>query len=178
MSSQLEQVKARGIDEGEWQRLYHRHQQEYKRKRLRALKAAMEHKSLRGLARALDCSTNSLASWFSTYLERGLPGLVEDTRRQRAERLTEEQKQQVREWLENKKPVDFGIEEAYIWTAKRLVNAVEQQFSVHYKPIGIYKLLNRMDYSHQRAHRDYGNASKEEQQAFVEEFKKNPAAKG
>ena len=178
MGSQLEQVKAKGLDKTEWQRLYQRHQQEYKRKRLRAIRAAMEHRSLRGLARALGCSTNTLASWFTTYLEQGLPGLVEDIHRQRAERLTEEQKQQVREWLEQKKPADFGLQEAYIWTAKLLVEVVKQQFGVHYKPMGIYKLLNRMGYSHQRAHRDYGNASKAEQQRFVEEFKKSPATKG
>lgn len=178
MISQLDQLKAKGVDEAEWRRLYQRHQQEYKRKRLRAIRAAMEHKSLRGLARELGCSTNTLASWFSTYLERGLAGLVEDIERQRAERLTEEQKQQVLVWLEQKKPADLGMGEAYIWTAKLLVQLVEQQLGVHYKPMGIYKLLNRMGYSHQRAHRDYGNASPEEQRAFVAELKKNPAAWG
>lgn len=172
MDSQLDRVKAQGLEEAEWQRLVQRHQQEYKRRRLRAIKSAMEHKSLRGLARALGCSTNTLASWFSAYLERGLAGLVEDVERPRAERLTEEQKQQVSEWLEEKKPSDLGLREAYIWTAKLLAQAVEQQFGVHYKPMGIYKLLDRMGYSHQRAHRDYGNASKQEQRAFVEGFKK------
>lgn len=178
MVSQLEQLKAKGIDEAEWQRLYQRHQQEYKRKRLKAIRAAMGHKSLGGLAREQGCSTNTLASWFSPYLERGLAGLVEDIERQRAERLTEEQKRQVSEWLEQKKPADLGMGQAYIWTAKLLARVVEQQFGVHCKPLGIYKLLGRMGYSHQRAHRDYGNASKEEQQTFVEEFEENPAANG
>jgi transposase len=172
MEHQLEQVKAKGLDMAEWQRLYNRHQQEYKRKRLRAIKAAKEHSSLRGLARVLACSTNTLASWFSTYLEQGLRGLVADIHRQRGERLSSEQKQQVAQWLEEKQPVDFGLEQAYIWTAERIAAVVKQEFGVHYQPMGIYKLLYRMGYSHQRAHRDYGNASREEQQAFVAAFKK------
>lgn len=50
-----------------------------------------------------------------------------DIHRQRSERLTEEQKQEAREWLDSKKPADFGLQEAYIWTAKHLVKVVEQQ---------------------------------------------------
>lgn len=63
MVGQLDRVKAKGIDEAEWQRLYQRHQQEYKRKRLRAIRAAMEHKRLRGLAREQGRSTNT--SWLA-----------------------------------------------------------------------------------------------------------------
>ena len=174
MERQLEQVKSKGYDKAEWHRLYARHQQEYKRKRLRSIKVAMEHKSLRGLSRALGCSTNTLASWFSTYLERGLAGLVADRHPQRGERLTDEQKQQLAQWLEEKQPMDFGLEQAYIWTAVRIAAVVEQEFGVHYQPMGIYKLLYRMGYSHQRAHRDYGNANREEQQVFVEALKKSP----
>lgn len=180
MARKLEQVKQKGLDTAEWKRLHDRYQQEYKRRRLRAIKAAMEHSSLRGLARALDCSSTTLSGWFSIYLQEGLAGLVADIRHRKPERLTQEQKRQLAQWLEEKQPADFGLEEAYIWTGKRVAALVEQQFGVSYQPIGIYNLLERMGFSHQRAHRDYGNAKKEEQQAFVEAFKKSadPAAGG
>jgi transposase len=154
MEERLSKVKAQGLDKQEWQRYYTQHQQTYKRKKLKAVALAVAHTgSFRSLARALGCSNTSLASWLDCYLSKGLKGLVANIRPQKPERLNQEQKQHLQAWLLDKQPVDFGLE-GYIWTARLLAAVVKQAFGVVYQPSGIYKLLDRMGFSHQRAHRD------------------------
>ncbi|RDV16129.1 hypothetical protein DXT99_05515 [Pontibacter diazotrophicus] len=71
MARQLEQVKQKGVDRAEWQRLYACHQQEYEREHLRAIKAAMAHTSLRGLRVPLDCSPTTFSDRFYMQLPLG-----------------------------------------------------------------------------------------------------------
>jgi transposase len=173
MGERLAAVRAKGMDKQDWQRYYNQHQQTYKRSKLKAVELAVGHTgSFRSLARELGCSKTSLANWLDCYLSKGLKGLVEGIRHQKPERLSLEQKQQLQAWLLDKQPADFGLD-GYIWTAKLIAVLVKQAFGVAYQPSGIYKLLDRMGFSHQRAHRDYGNADKEEQEQFISGLKKS-----
>ncbi len=173
MGERLAEVRLKGIDKQEWQRYYNQHQQTYKRSKLQAVALAVAHTgSFRSLARALGCSNTSLASWLDCYLSKGLKGLVADIRHQKPERLNQQQKQHLQDWLTHKQPTDFGLD-GYIWTARLLAAVVKQEFGVAYQPSGIYKLLDRMGLSHQRAHRDYGNADKQEQAQFIAALKKS-----
>jgi transposase len=173
MEERLAAVKAQGIDQPEWQRYYNQHQQTYKRSKLKAVELAVKHTgSFRSLARALGCSKTSLATWLDCYLTQGLKGLVAAIRHQKPERLNPEQQQQLQAWLLGKQPADFGLE-GFIWTAKLIATLVKQEFGVTYQPSGIYKLLHRMGLSHQRAHRDYGNADKQAQEQFIALLKKS-----
>jgi hypothetical protein len=47
---------------------------------------------------------------------------------------------------------------------------LKNEFEVDYKS-GIYDLLERLNLSHQKAHADYQNASKDEQLQFLDRFK-------
>lgn len=47
---------------------------------------------------------------------------------------------------------------------------IKREFAVVYKS-GIYDLLERLNLSHQKAHSDYQNASRQEQLQFLEDFK-------
>ncbi len=173
MGARLAAVRAKGIEKREWQRYYNQYQQTYKRNKLKAVELAVAHPgSFRSLARTLGCSNTSLANWLDCYLAKGLPGLVEDIRHQKPERLNQEQQQQLQAWLLDQQPAYFGLD-GYIWTGQLIALLVKQQFGVSYQPSGIYKLLDRMGFSHQRAHRDYGNADKQAQAQFIETLKKS-----
>jgi transposase len=173
MEGRLAAVRGKGLDKQEWQRYYNQHQQTYKRTKLKAVESAVAHPgSFRSLARELGCSKTSLANWLDCYLSKGLKGLVEAIRHQKPERLSLEQKQHLQAWLLDKQPADFGLD-GYIWTAKLIAALVKQEFGVTYQPSSIYKLLDRMGLSHQRAHRDYGNADKQEQEQFISLLKKS-----
>ena len=47
---------------------------------------------------------------------------------------------------------------------------IKREFAVDFKS-GIYDLLARLNLSHQKAHSDYQNASKDEQLQFIDRFK-------
>ena len=47
---------------------------------------------------------------------------------------------------------------------------IKREFQIDYKS-GIYNLLDRLNLSHQKAHSDYQNASRDEQLEFIEDFK-------
>jgi transposase len=173
MSSKLNRLKAQGLDLQEWQKYYNRHQQEYKRRKLKAIKLAHAADSTQELVRQVGCSQTSLNQWLKVYLEQGLAGLVRDISHQAPERLSNSQREELEQILLERQPCDWGLE-GYFWTGELAGALIEKQFGVVYSRSGVYKLLKRMGLSHQKAHRDYGNADKGQQAAFVETLKKTP----
>ena len=68
-----------------------------------------------------------------------------------------------------KAPFECGLE-GNIWNGQLMCEFIKREFAVDYKS-GIYDLLARLNLSHQKAHADYQNASKEEQFQFLDHFK-------
>ena len=69
------------------------------------------------------------------------------------------------------KPIDYGIDRN-IWTGKIISYVIELRWEVTLKTTRIYEILNELNLSYQKAHRDYANASKEQQQTFIWYLKK------
>ncbi len=178
MESKLTRIQAKGLDKVLWQKLYNRHQQSDKRKRLEAIPLAQEAKTTIGLQKAVGCGHTTLDKWMDRYLQQGLQGLVASITHQKPQRLSADQRDKLAVMITGQQPCDFGLD-AYIWTAALLKDLIKQEFAVDYQTSGVYKLLYRMGLSHQKAHRDYGNASKQEQITFVDTLKKtaHPARK-
>jgi transposase len=171
MESKLTRIQAKGLDKVLWQKLYNRHQQSYKRKRLEAIRLAQEAKNTIGLQKAVGCGHSSLNKWMDTYLQEGLQGLVTSITHQKPQRLRADQRSKLALMIQDQQPCEFGLD-AYIWTAALIKELIKQEFGVDYQTSGVYKLLYRMGLSHQKAHRDYANASREEQIAFIDTLKK------
>jgi transposase len=167
----ITRIREKGLDMKAWERYYNRHQQEHKRRKLKAIKLAFEIDSFNEIFKKLGCSPTTLSQWYDIYLKEGLDGLVKDIARPKPERLTIKQKHELAQMILDKHPVDYGID-AYIWTAKTIKELVMKQFNVDYKQIGIYNLLDRMGLSHQKAHKDYANADRKQQQEFLDALKK------
>jgi transposase len=171
MENKLTRIQAKGLDKALWQKLYNKHQQSYKRKRLEAIRLAQEAKTTIGLQKAVGCGHTTLNKWMDTYLQEGLLGLVASITHQKPQRLTADQRSKLAVMILDQQPCDVGLD-ASIWTAALIKDLIKQEFAVDYQTSGVYKLLYRMGLSHQKAHRDYANASKEEQMAFIDTFKK------
>lgn len=171
MESKLKQIQEKGLDKALWQKLYNKHQQSYKRKRLEAIRLAQAAKTTLGLQKAVGCGHTSLNTWMDTYLQEGLQGLLTNITHKKPQRLTAHQRGKLAVMITDQQPCDVGLD-AYIWTAALIKELIKQEFAVDYQTSGIYKLLSRLGLSHQKAHRDYANASKEEQRAFIDTLKK------
>ena len=61
---------------------------------------------------------------------------------------------------------DYGVDRN-IWAGKIISNVIELRWGVRLKTTRIYEILNELNLSYQKAHRDYANASQEQQKTFI-----------
>lgn len=136
-----------------------------------AIKYLYEGKSRREVTELLGCTYKTLTTWLDKYIKNGLLGLTVPIRHKVACRLSEAQRQELKEMLLFSKPTDYGIDRN-IWTGKIICNVIQQKWGVELKNSRVYEILDELHLSHQKAHRDYANADKEKQRAFVSTLKK------
>lgn len=154
-----------------WQQLYYKNQQEYIRKRLLAIKYLYEEKSRIEVSELLNCDYKTIGSWIDKFLEGGLTELVKPITHKAESRLNIEQKEELKRMLLSDKPIVYGIDRN-IWTGKVISNVIESRWGVKLKSTRIYEILNELNLSYQKAHRDYANADKEQQKLFIWKLKK------
>jgi transposase len=169
--NQTQSLQNQHFDADEWQKFYYRHQQQYIRHRLEAIKLLQEGNSRNQVCEKVGCSYDTLTNWIGKYLQGGLSALVCPITHQKPSRLSLEQKQQLKMMIQTQRPTDYGIERQ-MWTGAILSEVIAQRFQVQLKDSRIYELLNELGLSYQRAHRDYANADLQAQKDWVEQVKK------
>lgn len=166
----------RQLDLDLWQKLYYNNQKEYLRKRLLAIRYLYEGKSRKEVSELLDCNYKTLSTWIDKFLEGGLNDLIKPINHQVACRLNLEQKQELKRMVLSDKPTDYGIDRN-IWTGEIISSVIELRWGVKLKTTRIYEILNELNLSYQKAHRDYANASEEQQKTFISNLKKKLESK-
>ena len=161
---------SKGLDLQLWQQYYNRNQQDYKRKRLRAIKLVYEGHRQTYVCQTFDVSQSALNHWIELYLSGGLKSLCSDIVYQRESRLGSQKQQEFKLILLTYTPLDFCLD-AHMWTGTVIMDFLYLFYGVTYKLKGIYPLLNRLNLSHQKAHHDYGNADPEKAEAFIDDLK-------
>ena len=164
-------VQDQPFDTDEWQKLYYRHQQQYIRHRLEAVKLLHQGNRRSQVCEQVGCSYDTLTSWIDQYLKGGLSELVRAIRHQKPSRLSAEQQEQLKTMVLTQRPSDYGIERQ-MWTGAILTEVIFQRFEVQLKDSRIYEVLEELGLSYQRAHRDYANADPQAQTEWVETVKK------
>lgn len=144
-------VQNKAWDGDEWQKFYYRHQQQYIRHRLEAIKLLHQGNNRTQVGEQVGCSYDTLTSWITKYLNGGLSELVRPLRHQKPSRLSVEQQQQLKAMVLTQRPTDYGIERQ-MWTGAILCEVIAQRFEVQLKDSRIYELLNELGLSYQRAH--------------------------
>ena len=164
-------MKKQQLDLEQWQKLYYQNQQSYLRARLLAIKFLAEGKTRTEVSELVNCTYKTLTSWIDKYLEGGLEKITEPIKHQVQERLSPVQKQEFKQMLLEETPIDYGIERN-LWTAKIMIQVIDQKWNVKLKDSRIYEIIQELNLSYQKAHRDYANADKDKQKQFVERLKK------
>lgn len=159
----------KGFDETQWNKYFRLYQQEYIRKRLRTIKLFAENNDVSTISKSLLLDRNSVYSFLKLYLKEGFEGLCRLAARPKPTLLSRAQELLFKQTLLSKAPFECGFE-GNLWTGELMRQFIKREFAVDYKS-GIYDLLNRLNLSHQKAHSDYQNASKEEQLQFIDRFK-------
>jgi transposase len=158
-----------GFDEIKWTKYFQRYQQEYLRKRLRAIKLFAENTAVSTICQTLSLNKNTVYLFVNLYLKEGFEGLCRPAVRPKPTLLSKEQELSFKQTIVTKAPFECGLE-GNIWNGQLMREFIKREFAVDYKS-GIYDLLARLNLSHQKAHADYQNASKEEQFQFLDRFK-------
>jgi transposase len=153
-----------------WQKLYYKTKQQYLRNRLIAIKYLYENKSRSEISKIIGCTYKTLTTWIDIFLRGGLEALVIPIKHNVKQRLSAEQKSELKEIILNKSPLDYGIDRN-MWTGEIIASVIYKKWGVSYKLARVYEILHDLGLSYQRAHRDYANADPEQQKQFVKEVK-------
>lgn len=94
----------KGFAADDWQKYYHRHQQEYKRKRLRAIKMYYEGKKRETIAQELSVTYKTLSGYLDIYIESGLEGLTKSITKPRSKKMNSSQMGQLRQIVLQQSP--------------------------------------------------------------------------
>jgi len=151
--------------------LYYKHQQQYIRRRLEAIKYLQEGKTRQEVINKLGSARQSLTNWIDMYCQGGLPALCTPVKYNRNQKLDVQKKQELKKMLLEQKPTDYGIDRQ-LWTAKIIIEVIQKRWDIELKDSRIYDILKEIGLSHQKAHRDYLNADPEAQRQFVVTVKK------
>lgn len=158
----------KGFDEVQWNKYFRRHQQEYIRKRLRAIKLFAENTDVSTISNTLSLNKNTFYLFVNLYLNEGFEGLCRLAVRPKPTLLTKAQELLFKQTILTKAPFECALE-GNIWNGTLMREFIKREFAVDFKS-GIYDLLERLNLSHQKAHSDYQNASKDEQLQFLDRF--------
>ena len=128
-------------------------------------------KPSRQLEALYNTSFKQILNWVSRFEAEGINGLKDKKKSGRRSRLTEAQKEQLRDLVLNKHPSDYGYNSA-TWTGPLLIDWIQKEFGVTYKRAQIYNILKGLGLSFQKSRPSYAEADKEQQKEFKETLKK------
>jgi transposase len=101
------------FDKTDWQKYYHRHQQEHIRKRLKAVKLYYEGKKREAIAQELGITYKTLSGYLDMYIANGLEGLTKAIEKPRAKKLSSSQEAQLRHIVLQERPEAFLKKEIF-----------------------------------------------------------------
>ena len=116
--------------------------------RIQGIMLSLKKHSASEIARLLQVHRSSVHSWIQNWNEHKKEGLYEGHRSGRPSALNEKNKEQLRDIVDSG-PVAYGLQTG-VWTSPIVAQIIEDEFSVHYHPGHVRKLLKEMGFSVQR----------------------------
>jgi transposase len=101
-------LAAKGFDEAQWQKYYHRHQQEYIRRRLKAIRLYYSSVKREQIAKELQITYKTLSGYLDLYLSAGLQGLVSPIVKPRLQSLNQAQQDKLADMILHESPQDYS----------------------------------------------------------------------
>lgn len=125
-------------------------------KRLQAIRLYGSGVGLATIMELIGAGESTIRQWAMAYRGAGIAGLRSKWQGKNANKLTEQQRQQIQERLHQYCPVDLRLSEGRYWTVSDLRMAVEKWFGVVYQDETSYQtLLHQSGFSYQRAAKVY-----------------------
>lgn len=149
---------------------------ELERRRHRAIALLNGGHGICEVARIVDVHAGSVVRWRDAYKRGGMKALKSKPPPGRPPKLSQAQRQQLIRLLK-KGPTAHGYR-TNLWTLARVAEVIRKNFSVHYHPSQVWRILNGMGWSCQKPER---RAQERDEKAIVRwrrkdwpRIKKNP----
>ena len=107
--SKKAEFDTKGFDEVQWNKYFRRYQQEYIRKRLRAIKLFAENNDVSTISRTLSLNKNSVYILLAAYLKEGFEGLCRLAVRPKPTLLSPEQELSFKQTIVSKAPFECAL---------------------------------------------------------------------
>jgi transposase len=127
--------------------------------------------SSRELEDVFKVSFKSICNWVNEFNEKGLEGLANKLKPGRKPRLSQEQKEEIRQTVIATSPENFDYN-TNIWTGAILIDYIKKRYGVEYKRAQIYNILKGLGISYQKSKGKYPEANEEARQEYQDTLKK------
>ena len=122
------------------------------------------------IANIFGIDQHTLNKYIESYKSNGIEGLEPKQIPGASEKLTEEQKAQLKDVIVNSRPADVGFDSCMNWTASLALQWVKREFGVEYTTSGMTDLMHRLNLSYTKPTYSLAKADKTKQEEFCESF--------
>lgn len=134
----------------------------YELKRLQAVRWYGTGMSIEAILKLITSSESSIRLWVQHYQANGVDGLRSKWQGNNAKKLSDEQREHLRQRLHEGGPQQWAISQGQFWTASDLEVAVQQWYGVSYSsPKSYVNLMHACGFSYQQAEKVYRSRSSE-----------------
>jgi transposase len=139
------------------------------RSRYQAMRLYGQGWGMQSIQEITQAGESTIRQWAMRYRAEGIEGLRSKWQGKNASKLTDEQRQQLRERLQEYRPVDYQLSGGVYWTVSDLRMAVQQWFGVVYADESSYQtLFHQSGFSYQRTTKVYRSRPSEAALAVFE----------
>jgi len=124
--------------------------------------SALSHSTIKKVSEVFNVANTTLKFWIRTFEKSGIEGLESKVKNPKKPKLDMAQKDQVRRWIETNPNV----------TMKQLKFMIRKNFNIEISLVGIWKNVQKMNFSHITARSVHYKQDKKK----LEDFKKNSKA--
>ena len=117
-----------------------------------------------------NTSFKQITNWVHRFEKEGIEGLRDKEGRGRTARLSEEQRDRLRDLLQES-PTAHGYNSA-TWTGPMLIEWIEKHYQINYKKAQIYNIIKSLGFSYQKGRGIFPETDHLKQEAFKEALKK------
>jgi transposase len=124
--------------------------------------SALSHSTIKKVSEVFNIANTTLKFWIRTFEKSGIEGLESKVKNPKKPKLDQAQKEQIRSWIERDPNV----------TMKKLKSMIMQNFNIELSLVGVWKNVQKMNFSHITARSVHYKQDKKK----LEDFKKNSKA--
>ncbi len=139
--------------------------------RLYAVYQVSKGYSSRKLEELYNTSFKQICNWVHQFEREGIEGLKNKPKSGRKPRLSDFQKEEIKNVLLKNLPEEFGYN-TFTWNGPLLIDYIEKKYKITYKKAQIYNILKSLGLTFQKGRPSYPEADEEKRKEFKSTLKK------